>query len=78
MAGNLRYGIYLNQFLAGYFLLLANEFITSHFGLFQFFGRLNQPGFGMASAVASVLLAAILFRLVEHPVDRLRQRLKRG
>ncbi len=78
LVGNLSYGIYLNQFLAGYFLLLANEIIASSFGLFQFFGRLNKGEFGLGSAVVSVLLAALLFRLVEYPVDRLRQRLKRG
>lgn len=76
LAGNLSYGIYLNQFLAGYVLLLANEYVMQNYGLFQFFGRLNRSGFGWASVVVSVLLAAILFHLVEHPIDRMRQRLK--
>jgi len=76
MIGNLSYGIYLNQFLVGYLLLFANEKVFNSFGEFQYFGRLNTERFGIAAVVLSVTLAAILYRYIESPVDRLRKKIK--
>lgn len=68
--GNLSYGVYLNQFLVAYLLLLVNETAQEKLG------RLNTLEFGLTAAIASTSLAAALYWLVERPVNRLRVRLK--
>ena len=67
-AGNLCYGVYLNHFLVGGLLLRAGA--TSVLGL---------PGalpFGFAVLAGSTVLAYVTFRLVEHPFDRVRARVR--
>jgi hypothetical protein len=67
-AGNLCYGVYLNHFLVGGLLLRAGA--TSYLGL---------PGalpFGVAVLMGSTALAYVTYRLVEHPFDRVRARVR--
>ncbi len=67
-AGNLCYGVYLNHFLVGGLLLRAGA--ASYLGL---------PGalpFGFAVLLGSTLLAYVTYRLVEHPFDRVRARVR--
>jgi peptidoglycan/LPS O-acetylase OafA/YrhL len=67
-AGNLCYGVYLNHFLVGGLLLRAGA--TNYLGL---------PGalpFGFAVLVGSTVLAYVTYRLVEHPFDRVRARVR--
>jgi peptidoglycan/LPS O-acetylase OafA/YrhL len=67
-AGNLCYGVYLNHFLVGGLLLRAGA--TSYLGL---------PGelpFGLTVLAGSTVLAYVTYRLVEHPFDRVRARVR--
>jgi hypothetical protein len=67
-AGNLCYGVYLNHFLVGGLLLRMGA--TSYLGL---------PGalpFGFAVLLGSTALAYATYRLVEHPFDRVRARVR--
>jgi len=67
-AGNLCYGVYLNHFLVGGLLLRAGA--TSVLGL---------PGtlpFGFAVLAGSTALAYATYRVIEHPFDRVRARVR--
>jgi peptidoglycan/LPS O-acetylase OafA/YrhL len=67
-AGNLCYGVYLNHFLVGGLLLRAGA--TSVLGL---------PGtlpFGFAVLAGSTALAYATYRIIEHPFDRVRARVR--
>jgi peptidoglycan/LPS O-acetylase OafA/YrhL len=67
-AGNLCYGVYLDHFIVGGLLLRAGA--TSYLGL---------PGtlpFGFAVFLGSTALAFVTYRLIEHPFDRVRARVR--
>lgn len=66
--GNLCYGVYLNHFLVGGLLLRAGA--TNYLGL---------PGtlaFGFTVLLGSTALAYATYRIVEHPFDRVRARVR--
>lgn len=69
--GNLSYGIYLNHFMVAGLLLWLMEAIGH-----EVFGFYASAGFGISLAIASSLVAALTFYLVEHPVELLRRKLK--
>ena len=75
-AGDLAYGVFVNHYFAALVLLELNEAIFTRRGSFDFFGRLNQPLFGMWTVVVSIGLAYLTFQLLERPLQRSRDRVR--
>jgi peptidoglycan/LPS O-acetylase OafA/YrhL len=67
-AGNLCYGVYLNHFLVGGLLLRA--------GAVSYLGLPGTLAFGFTVLAGSTALAYLTYRLVEHPFDRVRARVR--
>jgi peptidoglycan/LPS O-acetylase OafA/YrhL len=69
--GDLSYGIYLNHFMVAGLLMWITEAVGR-----EIFGHYSTIGFGLSTIVASSLVAALTFNLVERPVEILRRKLK--
>jgi peptidoglycan/LPS O-acetylase OafA/YrhL len=74
--GDLAYGVFLCHFAAAFLLLVAQEWIFTATGVFNFFGRYNQSAFGASTCVAATVLATGSHLLVERPIERLRSRVR--
>jgi peptidoglycan/LPS O-acetylase OafA/YrhL len=69
--GDLSYGIYLNHCLVAGILMWIAEASDPHL-----FGMFKQPQFGISVAVASALVAALTFNVVERPIEVLQRKVK--
>jgi peptidoglycan/LPS O-acetylase OafA/YrhL len=69
--GDLSYGIYLNHFMVAGLLMWITEAVGR-----EIFGHYSAIEFGLSTIVASSLVAALTFNLVERPVEILRRKLK--
>jgi peptidoglycan/LPS O-acetylase OafA/YrhL len=64
--------IYVNHFLAAGLLLWLCEWAER-----DLFGYTNHPAFGWACVLLSVALAALTYRLIEAPIENVRNLVKR-
>ncbi len=73
--GELSYGIYLNQYIIAFIMMLVNAFSARMFNFSTVFGAgYNRLEFGIHAAVFSAIAAYITYILIEKNIEKLRKR----
>lgn len=74
--GDLSYGIYLNQYIIAFLMMLTNEFFAKKLNWSSIFGAgYNRLEFGIHAAVFSAIFAYITYITIEKYVEKLRKRI---
>lgn len=74
--GELSYGIYLNQYIIAFIMMLMTQFCAVFFNLNSIFGAgYNRLEFGIHAAVFSTIAAYMSYITVEKYIEKLRKRI---
>jgi peptidoglycan/LPS O-acetylase OafA/YrhL len=74
--GKLSYGVYLNHFFVAFCMLMLQEYLHHVLNSDRVFGIANRPAFGFHATIFSLVLAFVTYRLIERPIETMRDRIR--